>query len=98
MVELEEQATQASRHIIERPRLTRLLDETTARVIMLIAPAGYGKIAISPAPAAAWPASGSPPVHTYGLKPVPPLRMLRGSFGSSERRSCLSVNPAMAAF
>ena len=31
------------RHIIERPRLTKLLDETSARVIMLVAPAGYGK-------------------------------------------------------
>jgi LuxR family transcriptional regulator, maltose regulon positive regulatory protein len=48
MVELEEhKATLASRHIIERPRLTRLLDETTARVIMLVAPAGYGKTTLA---------------------------------------------------
>jgi DNA-binding NarL/FixJ family response regulator len=47
MVELEDQGTQASRHIIERPRLTRLLDETTARVIMLVAPAGYGKTTLA---------------------------------------------------
>jgi ATP/maltotriose-dependent transcriptional regulator MalT len=47
MVKLEEQATGASRHIIERPRLTRLLDETTARVIMLVAPAGYGKTTLA---------------------------------------------------
>jgi LuxR family maltose regulon positive regulatory protein len=47
MVELEEQSTLASRHIIERPRLTRLLDETTARVIMLVAPAGYGKTTLA---------------------------------------------------
>ena len=47
MVELEEQTTGASRHIIERPRLTRLLDETTARVIMLVAPAGYGKTTLA---------------------------------------------------
>src|SRR5215203_500834 len=47
MVELEEQGTLASRHIIERPRLTRLLDETTARVIMLVAPAGYGKTTLA---------------------------------------------------
>jgi ATP/maltotriose-dependent transcriptional regulator MalT len=47
MVELEEQATGASRHIIERPRLTRLLDETTARVIILVAPAGYGKTTLA---------------------------------------------------
>jgi LuxR family transcriptional regulator, maltose regulon positive regulatory protein len=37
----------ARRHIIERPRLTRLLDETTARVIMLVAPAGYGKTTLA---------------------------------------------------
>ncbi|HLM36798.1 MAG TPA: LuxR C-terminal-related transcriptional regulator [Gaiellaceae bacterium] len=35
------------RHIIERPRLTRLLDETSARVIMLVAPAGYGKTTLA---------------------------------------------------
>jgi ATP/maltotriose-dependent transcriptional regulator MalT len=48
MTERHEQAlTVANRHIIERPRLTRLLDETTARVIMLIAPAGYGKTVLA---------------------------------------------------
>jgi LuxR family maltose regulon positive regulatory protein len=35
------------RHIIERPRLTRLLDEASARVIMLVAPAGYGKTTLA---------------------------------------------------
>lgn len=35
------------RRIIERPRLTRLLDSTTARVRMLIAPAGYGKTTLA---------------------------------------------------
>lgn len=34
-------------HIIERPRLTRLMDETTARIIMLVAPAGYGKTTLA---------------------------------------------------
>jgi ATP/maltotriose-dependent transcriptional regulator MalT len=34
-------------HIIERPRLTRLLDEATAPAIMLIAPAGYGKTTLA---------------------------------------------------
>src|SRR5919109_710626 len=34
-------------HIIERPRLTRLLDETSARMIMLVAPAGYGKTTLA---------------------------------------------------
>jgi LuxR family transcriptional regulator, maltose regulon positive regulatory protein len=35
------------RHIIERPRLTRLLDESDARVILLVAPAGYGKTTLA---------------------------------------------------
>ncbi len=30
-------------HLITRPRLTRLLDESTARILLLVAPAGYGK-------------------------------------------------------
>jgi LuxR family transcriptional regulator, maltose regulon positive regulatory protein len=34
-------------HIIERPRLTRLLDEATARVVMLVGPAGYGKTTLA---------------------------------------------------
>lgn len=34
-------------YIIERPRLTRLLDEATAPVIMLIAPAGFGKTTLA---------------------------------------------------
>ena len=34
-------------HIIERPRLTRLLDETAARIILLVAPAGYGKTTLA---------------------------------------------------
>jgi LuxR family maltose regulon positive regulatory protein len=37
----------ARRHIIERPRLTRLLDQTQARVIMLVAAAGYGKTTLA---------------------------------------------------
>jgi ATP/maltotriose-dependent transcriptional regulator MalT len=34
-------------HIIERPRLTRLLDENTTRIILLVAPAGYGKTTLA---------------------------------------------------
>jgi LuxR family maltose regulon positive regulatory protein len=34
-------------HIVERPRLTQLLDEATARIILLIAPAGYGKTTLA---------------------------------------------------
>lgn len=35
------------RHIIERPRLTKLLDESKARIILLVAPAGYGKTTLA---------------------------------------------------
>jgi ATP/maltotriose-dependent transcriptional regulator MalT len=37
----------AQRHIIERPRLTKLLDDSSARVIVLAAPAGYGKTTLA---------------------------------------------------
>jgi DNA-binding CsgD family transcriptional regulator/tetratricopeptide (TPR) repeat protein len=37
----------AARHIIERPRLTRLLDQTEARLVALVAPAGYGKTTLA---------------------------------------------------
>jgi LuxR family transcriptional regulator, maltose regulon positive regulatory protein len=41
-------APEASRRrIIERPRLTRLLDESPARIKMLVAPAGYGKTTLA---------------------------------------------------
>jgi DNA-binding CsgD family transcriptional regulator len=40
-------ASRGRQHIIKRPRLTRLLDETTARIIMLVAPAGYGKTTLA---------------------------------------------------
>jgi LuxR family transcriptional regulator, maltose regulon positive regulatory protein len=43
----EQAAATARRHIIERPRLTRMLDGSTARVIMLVAPAGYGKTTLA---------------------------------------------------
>jgi LuxR family maltose regulon positive regulatory protein len=35
------------RRIIERPRLTRLLDENPARIKLLVAPAGYGKTTLA---------------------------------------------------
>src|SRR2546422_5758415 len=37
----------AQSYIIKRPRLTRLLDESEARVILLCAPAGYGKTTLA---------------------------------------------------
>ena len=41
-------ATVASRRgIIKRPRLTRMLDESGARIILLVAPAGYGKTTLA---------------------------------------------------
>src|SRR5438132_4938105 len=48
VTEVPELAVSAGRrHIIKRPRLTRLLDETSARVILLVAPAGYGKTTLA---------------------------------------------------
>ena len=35
------------RRIIKRPRLTRMLDESGARIILLVAPAGYGKTTLA---------------------------------------------------
>jgi ATP/maltotriose-dependent transcriptional regulator MalT len=39
--------TAARRHIIERPRLTRLLAECEAPIVLLVAPAGYGKTTLA---------------------------------------------------
>jgi ATP/maltotriose-dependent transcriptional regulator MalT len=35
------------RRIIKRPRVTRMLDESGARIILLVAPAGYGKTTLA---------------------------------------------------
>src|SRR3989440_10104536 len=37
----------AQSYIIKRPRLTNLLDESEARIILLCAPAGYGKTTLA---------------------------------------------------
>ncbi|MGZ6564470.1 MAG: LuxR C-terminal-related transcriptional regulator [Solirubrobacteraceae bacterium] len=37
----------AQSHIIKRPRLTKLLDDSGARLILLVAPAGYGKTTLA---------------------------------------------------
>ena len=39
--------TSRERRIIERPRLIKMLDECDARVILLLAPAGYGKTTLA---------------------------------------------------
>jgi ATP/maltotriose-dependent transcriptional regulator MalT len=41
------QPERATRRIIERPRLIKLLEESEARVILLLAPAGYGKTTLA---------------------------------------------------
>ncbi len=40
-------AVRRERTIIERPRLIRLLDETSAKTVLLFAPAGYGKTTLA---------------------------------------------------
>src|SRR6266550_1415028 len=51
----------AQSYIIKRPRLTRLLDESEARIILLCAPAGYGKTTL----AHEWVETRSEPVAWY---------------------------------
>jgi LuxR family maltose regulon positive regulatory protein len=45
--DLKLQHSAAQRHVIKRPRLTKLLDEAEARILLLIAPAGYGKTTLA---------------------------------------------------
>src|SRR3954447_26974107 len=45
--QFEYEITEGRQRIIKRPRLTRMLDESKARVLMLIAPAGYGKTTLA---------------------------------------------------
>ena len=47
--------------IIKRPRLTKLLDESEARILLLCAPAGYGKTTL----AREWIATRDEPVAWY---------------------------------
>jgi LuxR family maltose regulon positive regulatory protein len=46
-VDLKLRHSAAQRHIIKRPRLTKLLDEAEGRILLLIAPAGYGKTTLA---------------------------------------------------
>src|SRR5947209_7365240 len=52
----------AQSYIIKRPRLTKLLDESEARIILLCAPAGYGKTTL----AREWAETRSEAVAWYG--------------------------------
>jgi ATP/maltotriose-dependent transcriptional regulator MalT len=47
MAGIETAVEAARRYIIKRPRLTRLLDRADSRVLMLIAPAGFGKTTLA---------------------------------------------------
>jgi len=51
----------AHSHIIKRPRLTKRLDDSRARIILLVAPAGYGKTTL----AREWLAQYQRPVAWY---------------------------------
>ena len=42
-----EEVVATRRRIIPRPRLTKLLDESPARIKLLVAPAGYGKTTLA---------------------------------------------------
>jgi ATP/maltotriose-dependent transcriptional regulator MalT len=61
-----QQLTGIAAHIIKRPRLTKILDETDARIILLCAPAGYGKTTL----AREWIATRSEPVYWYSGGPA----------------------------
>src|SRR5262245_3637838 len=41
------QGSAAARYVIKRPRLTELLDESSAKIKLLVAPAGYGKTTLA---------------------------------------------------
>lgn len=59
-------AVPTERYVIERPRLTSMLDESGARIILLIAPAGYGKTTL----ARQWLAQGNRRAAWYRATPA----------------------------
>ena len=67
-------------HIIERPRLTRLLDETPAKIILLVAAAGYGKTTL----ARQWAEAKDPkPVWNQGDRGSTDLAVLAASLADA---------------
>ena len=89
------------KHIIERPRLLKLLDETEAKIILLVAPAGYGKTTLARQWAAgksyAWcgitPASRDPAVLALAL--VEAIRT-KGATGTGRLTTRLGASGAPA--
>src|SRR5947209_18346392 len=73
----------AESHLIKRPRLTKLLDESGARIILLCAPAGYGKTTL----AREWVGTRSEPVAWYsgGIEMLDAAALAAG-LGHSLRR------------
>ncbi len=59
-------ALPGQRHIIERPRLTDILDASNARIVLLLAPAGYGKTTL----ARQWLAKGERKAAWYRATPA----------------------------
>src|SRR5947209_10388695 len=88
----------AQSYIIKRPRLTRLLDESEARIILLLAPAGYGKTTL----AREWVATRSEPVAWYrgGIEMLDIAGLARGIAacieGITERDDVVSRRQALA--
>src|SRR5437763_5605148 len=78
------------RHIIKRPRLTRLLDETTARVILLVAPAGYGKTTL----AREWLAASKGPTVWYSANAASADVANLASNVARAAATALSIDPA----
>ena len=72
------------RRIIERPRLTRMLDDSPARIKMLVAPAGYGKTTL----ARQWLAASSRPAAWFTATPssVDVAALALGLHRASDRR------------
>jgi ATP/maltotriose-dependent transcriptional regulator MalT len=93
------ESSAAHSHIIKRPRLTKLLDDSGARLILLVAPAGYGKTTL----AKQWLAEYQRPVAWYrcttasadvaalatGLAAEIDAALNDGSTASSDRMSTL---------
>jgi len=73
----------AKNYIIKRPRLTKLLDDSTARIILLCAPAGYGKTTL----AREWVATRSEQVAWYsgGLEMLDAAAVATGLAQSLQR-------------